>query len=250
MDTELKEWQECVDVLSLVRLSNDSDSWFWNVENQAGFSVSSVKKERINDRGNSGLPNFEWCKWIPIKCNIMAWRANLDRLATKVNLKRRNVDIPSVMCPFYDEYEESVDHLFTACSLASRVWTAVSAWCNIPPIFAFAFKDLLDIHNSGLLGKKAKKIMLGLVISTVWCIWKARNDLVFNQIRRSPQEIVSEVKSRVMLGLKIGLLVNISIGRSGVNIRCICCNLVALCPFGSRVLCLLAFCPFASEVCF
>ncbi|KAJ0855766.1 hypothetical protein HanRHA438_Chr14g0676911 [Helianthus annuus] len=38
--------------------------------------------------------------------------------------------------------------------------------------------------------------MLGLVITTVWCIWKARNDLVFKQLRRSPQEIFSEIKSR------------------------------------------------------
>ncbi|KAM0024242.1 hypothetical protein Hdeb2414_s0022g00613451 [Helianthus debilis subsp. tardiflorus] len=80
--------------------------------------------------------------------------------------------------------------------MASRVWATVSAWCNIPPIFAFAFKDLMDIHNSCLFGKRAKKIMLGLVITTVWCIWKARNVLVFNQKRRSPQEIVAEIKSR------------------------------------------------------
>ncbi|KAJ0854520.1 putative reverse transcriptase zinc-binding domain-containing protein [Helianthus annuus] len=180
----------------MVRLSNDMDSWCWNVENQKEFSVGSVKKTLILERGNSFLPNFEWCKWIPLKCNIMAWRGNLDMLATRVNLKRRNVNIVSVMCPFCDEYEESADHLFTACSTASRVWAAISVWCKIPPIFAFAFKDLLGIHNTCFLGKRAKKIMLGLMIISVWCIWKGRNEVVFNDHKRSPQEIVAEIKSR------------------------------------------------------
>ncbi|XP_022026926.1 uncharacterized protein LOC110927850 [Helianthus annuus] len=126
----------------------------------------------------------------------MAWRGNLDRLATRVNLKRRNVDIPSVLCPFCEEYEETVDHLFTTCSVTIRVWADVSARCNIPPIFAFEFKDLMDIHNSIQAGKKAKKIILGLAIFSCWCIWKGRNELVFNQIRRSPQDIMLEIKSR------------------------------------------------------
>ncbi|MFS8002577.1 putative reverse transcriptase zinc-binding domain-containing protein [Helianthus anomalus] len=78
----------------------------------------------------------------------MTWGGNLDRLATRVNLRKRNVDISSVMCPFYDEYEGTVNHLFTACSVAIRVWAAISAWCNIPPIYAFKFKDLMDFHNS------------------------------------------------------------------------------------------------------
>ncbi|XP_022023779.1 uncharacterized protein LOC110924045 [Helianthus annuus] len=117
-------------------------------------------------------------------------------LATRVNLRRRIVDITTVMCSFCDEYEKSVDHLFTACSVAIRVWAAVSAWCNIPPIFAFEFKDLLDIHNSLQMGKKAKKLILGLVIISCWCIWKCRNELVFKQSRRSLQDILAEIKSR------------------------------------------------------
>ncbi|MFS7910276.1 putative reverse transcriptase zinc-binding domain-containing protein [Helianthus anomalus] len=55
----------------------------------------------------------------------MAWICNLVRLATRVNLRRMNVEISSVMCPFCDECEESLDHLFTACSVAIRVWTCI-----------------------------------------------------------------------------------------------------------------------------
>ncbi|KAJ0511519.1 putative reverse transcriptase zinc-binding domain-containing protein [Helianthus annuus] len=147
-DTELKEWRECQEVINMVRLSNNKDSWIWDIDRRNGFSVNSVKKTLISDRGSSHLPNFKWCKWVPTKYNILSWRGNLDRLAIRVNLRRRNVEISSVICPFCDEYKESLDHLFTACSVAIRVWTDLSAWCKIPPIYAFEFKDLLDIQNS------------------------------------------------------------------------------------------------------
>ncbi|KAJ0523818.1 putative reverse transcriptase zinc-binding domain-containing protein [Helianthus annuus] len=126
----------------------------------------------------------------------MAWRCNLDRLATRVNLRRRNVNITSVMCPFCDIYEETVDHLFSACVVSNWVWSGLSVWCNIPPIFIFDFKDIMDIHNSSQFSKKAKKIIHGLVIISCWCIWKGRNELVFNQVKRGPQEILGEIKSR------------------------------------------------------
>ncbi|XP_021985101.1 uncharacterized protein LOC110881020 [Helianthus annuus] len=180
----------------MVRLSNEKDTWMWNIDIKDGFSVKSVKKTLISYRGSSHLPTYEWSKWVPIKCNLMAWRGNLDRLATRVNLRRRNVEITSVMCPFCNEYEEPLDHLFTSCLMAIRVRATFSDWCNIPPIFAFEFKDLMDIHNSNQERKKVKKILRGLVIITCWCIWNARNELVFNQCRRSSQEILIDIKSR------------------------------------------------------
>ncbi|XP_035845161.1 uncharacterized protein LOC118491462 [Helianthus annuus] len=99
-DEELKEWKECCEVLNSVRLSNGKDAWIWKDDRQIGFSVKEVKSALINDRGSGHPPNFVSCKWVPIKCNIMNWRGNLDRLPTRINLRKRNVDISSVMCPF------------------------------------------------------------------------------------------------------------------------------------------------------
>ncbi|KAJ0600251.1 putative reverse transcriptase zinc-binding domain-containing protein [Helianthus annuus] len=79
----------------------------------------------------------------------------------RVNLRRRIVDIISVMCPFYNEFEETVEHLFSTCSVAIRVWTEISVWCKIPPIYNFEFKDILDIHIYSQVGKKAKNLFKG-----------------------------------------------------------------------------------------
>ncbi|KAJ0880373.1 putative reverse transcriptase zinc-binding domain-containing protein [Helianthus annuus] len=194
-EEEIKEWKECKETLSSVRLSNDKDTWIWIIDSQKGFSVKSVKKTLIIDRGTSHLPNFAWCKWVPIKCNIMAWRGNMDRLPTRINLRRRNVEITSVKCPSCDDSEETMEHLFTACPVAFRVWSAFSVWCNVPPLFFFEFKDILDIKYIKI-GKKADMVTYGLVIITCWCIWKERNEVVFNKKVGSALDIIGEIKSR------------------------------------------------------
>ncbi|KAJ0917253.1 hypothetical protein HanRHA438_Chr05g0203931 [Helianthus annuus] len=49
-------------------------------------------------------------------------------------------------------------------SLASVVW------CNVPPLFFFEFKDILDINKFIKIGKKAKMVTCGLAIIACWCI--------------------------------------------------------------------------------
>ncbi|XP_022007603.1 uncharacterized protein LOC110906839 [Helianthus annuus] len=185
-----------MEVLRNVSLSSEKDKWYWFDDKQFGFSVKSVKKSLTAERETSHPPNFIWCKWLPIKYNIMAWRGNLDRLPTRVNLRRKNVDIPSVLCPLYNDYEETVDHLFTTCSVALQVWSVFSVWCNIPLLFFFEFKDILESHKLIKSGKKAEKIIYRLGIIACWCIWKGRNDTIFNQRKCSSSDIIREFKSR------------------------------------------------------
>ncbi|KAF5782273.1 putative reverse transcriptase zinc-binding domain-containing protein [Helianthus annuus] len=106
-------------------------------------------------RGDGTAPTFKLCKWVPLKCNIMVWRANLEKLATRMNVGKRNVNIPSVSCPFYEEQEESVERLFTACLFTNRVWMSFSEWCNILPLYVSAFKDLMEAHKYLQMGEKA-----------------------------------------------------------------------------------------------
>ncbi|MFS8016406.1 hypothetical protein Hanom_Chr15g01368331 [Helianthus anomalus] len=55
---------------------------------------------------------------------------------------------------------------------------------------------MLDIHTFSQLSKKAKKIIHGLVIISCWCLWKGRNKIVVNQIKRGPQDILGGIKSK------------------------------------------------------
>ncbi|XP_021991791.1 uncharacterized protein LOC110888579 [Helianthus annuus] len=168
---------ECQDSIAEVQLSNRVDEWKWLGEDVGTFSVKSIMLD-IDRGGGTGI-KFKWYKWVTLKCNIMAWRANLDRLATRVNSRRRNMSIPSVMWLMCEEGEETAEHLFTACIFSNCVWLSFSSWCNIPHIFVFSVKDIMEMHGYIQIGRKAKKIIHGLAMITVWCIWKEKNETMF-----------------------------------------------------------------------
>ncbi|XP_021986391.1 uncharacterized protein LOC110882759 [Helianthus annuus] len=110
--------------------------------------------------------------------------------------------VNSDLCALCGEGIESVDHLFTACNISMSVWNRLSGWIKIPPIFAFSFKDLLEVHKWFDGNKSAKKIVRGLIMVTCWAIWKARNDKFFSKGRGDSNVIFGDVRSMGFLWLK------------------------------------------------
>ncbi|XP_021986079.1 uncharacterized protein LOC110882343 [Helianthus annuus] len=103
----------------------------------------------------------------------------LDRIPTKNDLVRRNISVDTDLCALCNDEPESVDHLFTACQIAHRVWSQFCDWVRLLPIFAFSLADILDLYKNVNEDKKSKEIVRGLVTVTCWCLWKARNARIF-----------------------------------------------------------------------
>ncbi|KAG4906187.1 hypothetical protein JHK82_054823 [Glycine max] len=59
---------------------------------------------------------------IPSKAAVFVWRLLRDRLPTKLNLRRRNVKINDLHCPFCRRSEEDAAHLFFHCSRITPIW--------------------------------------------------------------------------------------------------------------------------------
>ncbi|KAM0043338.1 putative reverse transcriptase zinc-binding domain-containing protein [Helianthus debilis subsp. tardiflorus] len=111
---------------------------------------------------------------------MVAWRAEKDRLPTREALIRRQIDIADATCVLCGEYAESSERLFVACHFTQIVWQNVATWCKIPPIVAFERKDLLDLHDFSPGSRKRKKTLQAIIQIVIWCIWKTRNEVIFN----------------------------------------------------------------------
>ncbi|MFS7958314.1 hypothetical protein Hanom_Chr07g00676791 [Helianthus anomalus] len=105
-------------------------------------------------------------------------------------------------CPLYGCETETVDHLFISCQFADLIWQKVSRWCHIPTIYAFSIKDLLEIHKFSRLGLLEKKILQGIIIIACWCIWLARNKVIFSVSRACAEDVFSDLKSMGFFWLK------------------------------------------------
>ena len=50
----------------------------------------------------------------------MVWRADLNRLPTRVELVKRGIQVDNNLCPLCDADQETSTHLFTGCLFTSE----------------------------------------------------------------------------------------------------------------------------------
>ncbi|KAJ0535737.1 putative RNA-directed DNA polymerase [Helianthus annuus] len=178
---ERAELQQLDNMIMPPMLSDVKDRWIWALDGLGKFTVASLKKLLQDNRFEPAPYVIKRNNWVPRKVDILAWRAELDRIPTRCALIRRNINVTSNLCPLCSEYPETVEHLFISCEFAQMVWNVVSQWCKLSPVFAFGMRDILDGHSYVSGSPKLKKAFHAVCLTTLWCIWKSRNELVFQQ---------------------------------------------------------------------
>ena len=133
------EWEKpAADQLSQLLLGvevviEETDSWIWKGGGIKSFTVSSAYNliRKDNEMVSSQVLRKLWrSKAIP-SALVLAWRVMENKLATRVNLSRRGVQLESLRCVLCGKEEESSSHLFFGCSFAWRVWCLCFKWLGI-----------------------------------------------------------------------------------------------------------------------
>jgi hypothetical protein len=93
-----------------------------------------------------------------------------------------------------DEVVESANHLFLHCPTAMKVWDEVMCWLGLlfltpPNLFV-----MWDCWDGAFSHKKIRKGVGMIWHAVVWSIWRARNDIIFNNLTRDVEEVVEEIK--------------------------------------------------------
>ncbi|KAM0042518.1 putative reverse transcriptase zinc-binding domain-containing protein [Helianthus debilis subsp. tardiflorus] len=160
---ETEEWENLFGILGSSRGSGKEDSWKWLGDDSGSFSVASVRGRLHEDLETSNNYVMKWSKWIPSKCSIFMWRAEMNRLPTLDTLKRRNIQVDSSTCIICGTNEETVEHILIGCRVANVVWSFVSSWSKVPPIFGISVRDLMELHNHvnlSAIKKSALQVLL------------------------------------------------------------------------------------------
>ena len=80
-----------------------------------------------------GGPKTDWNRLVPLKVRICNWRAHIDKLPTKENLAKRNVQLYNGTCVLCNETNETKDHIFVSCSQATKVRDTINTWRELFP---------------------------------------------------------------------------------------------------------------------
>ncbi|XP_076930863.1 uncharacterized protein LOC143595823 [Bidens hawaiensis] len=137
---------------------------------------------------------MEWNNWVPNKVGIHAWSAEMNKIPVLFELVKRGISVRTAVCPICEDELESAEHLMISCVFAQTLWSAISSWCKVPSIFAFSVKDLLGLHRFLHFPKTKAKTFNAVCMTTIWCIWRSRNALVFEGKPINLTNVVGEIK--------------------------------------------------------
>ncbi|GKC65626.1 RNA-directed DNA polymerase, eukaryota, partial [Tanacetum coccineum] len=166
-------------VAKSVTLVPMEDRWVWNLDSSGEFSVASIRRKIDDVRlSNVGLKT-RWVKSVPIKVNVLSWKVMVEALPTRLNMSRRGISIPSIMCPVCDEEVESVNHLFFRCKVCYQIGRKVLKWWNMSDQEVNSYAEWSVWMASIRIGSKLKEIFEGVWITTWWYMWWYRNKILF-----------------------------------------------------------------------
>jgi hypothetical protein len=116
-------------------------------------------------------------------------------------LERRGVSRPQA-CLFCDQALESITHLLLGCVLARSVWAACLRWWDREdhlPMQLVAFAEWLRSWHGGKEDLRDFSTSIALVC---WCLWRHRNDIVFQGATPSSWVVIHKILVEAEMGCR------------------------------------------------
>ncbi|KAK8562005.1 hypothetical protein V6N12_049060 [Hibiscus sabdariffa] len=123
-----------------------------------------------------------WDAPVPQRLRLFLWVLFRNKLMTNVERCRRHFGHSS-MCAVCNAADESILHVLRDCIVASAVWQRLAP-SSPSPEFSTTNLQLWVINNlsSRVVHPEGGMPWPTLFISTLWQLWKSRNDWVFNNV--------------------------------------------------------------------
>ena len=159
------------------------DEWLWVADPSGHYSARSayIMMREIAAEG-AELSAFEelWKTKAPNKVLAFAWRLLRDRLPTRANLHRRQVELNDRSCVFCSNLEENTGHVFFHCSKISPLWWESMSWANCMGPLPQNPKHHFLQHIFGVAEAVKVSRWKCWWLALTWFIWQQRNNIIFS----------------------------------------------------------------------
>ncbi|GKD51025.1 RNA-directed DNA polymerase, eukaryota [Tanacetum coccineum] len=174
-------------LLGSILLSSSKDRCICDLSGDGEFRVKVTRTKLDDIFLPSNSIDTRWVKYIPIKINVFAWRVQLDRLPTRVNLLRRGVVLESSLCLMCGLLPEDIHHVISRCDIAQAIFRKICHWWDLDWHDLFSFSDWYAWFSAIRLSASLKLLLEGVFYTAWWHLWAYRNQIIFadNPPRRS-----------------------------------------------------------------
>jgi hypothetical protein len=192
-----------IDRLVNVSLISREDGWRWAPNPDEGFSVKSAYDVLMEGVDRPLLNAFDlslfsrlWESPAPSKVVAFSWQLFYNRLPTKDNLARRGVlqQDAGRNCVWCDQDPESANHLFLHCRTAHKVWYEIFKWLGLVVVMPPNILSLFACVSDAARSNKVRSGFLLVWHTVLWYLWRARNDDIFNGVKKGVVDTVEDIK--------------------------------------------------------
>jgi hypothetical protein len=168
-----------------------------------GFTVNSAYLLLVKEFNPPALPDtmlelvFKnlWKCGAPSKVCAFSWQLILDRIQTKDNLvKRRIINEQQGQCVMCGSAPELAIHLFLHCNFAAAVWYGIIHWLGFIIVLSNTIVSSLAVLLNCAKSKSQKRGLCFIWNVYMWVIWRVRNDLIFNSVTVSADDVLDQIK--------------------------------------------------------
>lgn len=89
---------------------------------------------------------------------------------------------------------ETKEHIFVRCKIALDIWIDILKWWNITNVHLNNLYDVIHLADYAPIASKHSRFFDVVVQTTIWALWKFRNDSTFSMKRPRKDLIFSDVK--------------------------------------------------------
>ncbi|CAJ2653429.1 unnamed protein product [Trifolium pratense] len=181
-----------------------SDRWRWVPDSVGLFTVKSCYSLLLQYSNTVVLESNVldaiqklWKNDVSSKVNIFGWRLLLEKLHTRAALHHRGIlnNSHDISCIFCYMHMEDCSHLFFNCSFVKGVWETIYRWLGQSlPADLEGWNHFLSF-GSLVKSKKGNQIRHLIWLATTWCLWKLRNNVVFNGALPDASKLVDDIKT-------------------------------------------------------
>lgn len=167
-------------LIKQVKFSQEEDSLVWLISKKP-YAVNKAM-EIFSGSGGEVSWHFIWKLKIPHKIKLFLWKVHLSILPTSLFLLARGIITDSEgICAFCRRDLESIEHLFFHCHFSRILWSDIFAWWKVYPVQhgMLHLSDLWKLSNN-FSSKSLKSAWRIMVSATMWILWLARNQCVFD----------------------------------------------------------------------
>ncbi|XP_071694535.1 uncharacterized protein [Rutidosis leptorrhynchoides] len=158
------------------------DRWAWKLSSNGVFTTRKLAR-LIDDHtilGNTSRQETLQNNLVPGKVEIFIWKVLRKRIATRVDLDKKGIDLDSVRCPMCDDGLESIDHSLFLCKYSFDVWERVFKWWGLNAVSNLSVNEAFRGKCNRTMSPLGSKIWQATEWTCAYLLWRNRNLKVFS----------------------------------------------------------------------